>query len=372
VSAGTRRPPPEPFGAPYHQRKLVVIRELRDGFLGFGAVREGPSGKAWIASMDTAVRELDLPVGHPQPDQAYAGHPLVPRRYVPVKEFHRAIFEEKVHELLRMLGALGATRVRMTCVQGFGLVRRGKAGFEIPMQPSAGVGAEFSEERGREAHYEEVYQARNEVRLPDDLLWFHHEKSWQELARRRLEQETRSFIASLEHKDSYGIDADLLLGIQGMGLQLGAGFHEFQTSVWQFEGEFAPVVRPAPPASLVEPAAPAAQARPAAAPPVQAPRPAAPSPRDAEPLPSAAMTGAPVPVRTRVPQRRAPAPAAVAVAPSARRPVTACPTCANDVRPGDTFCDHCGTPLSTAHPCRYCGARVPAEDRFCATCGQPS
>jgi hypothetical protein len=353
------KPARHPFGVEYHQRKVVVVRKPREGFLGLGAVREGAAGKAWIASLDSARRELELPPGHPLVDQVYAAHPLQARRYLPVAQFHRAIFEEKVHEFMRLLAALGATRIRYTCAEGFRRSQQAKVSLEIPLGPKVGPALGQSDGRTQEAFFEEVYEVRRPPFIPDDLVWFGHELSWRELARRRLEVGTRSFRASLLHEDSYGIERSVLLGIEDIGVELGARFEEFRVSRWEFEGEFA----------SLNPSAPA---------PVPAPAPA----RTSEPAPVSALTPvatAPPPLvssappRTRVPPRAAPqgsvAPMQQAPANSAVPSAPRCPRCAGTVLATDRFCDHCGHALSAPRACPSCRTPALPTERFCSACG---
>lgn len=47
----------------------------------------------------------------------------------------------------------------------------------------------------------------------------------------------------------------------------------------------------------------------------------------------------------------------------------ACPDCGRACNPGDTFCVHCGTSLSST--CPACGAPHRGDDAFCARCGAP-
>jgi hypothetical protein len=56
---------------------------------------------------------LDFPLGHPVHKVLYVGHPADPRRYIPMGDFHRSLFEHKVAEAMRLLVGLGATDVEI-------------------------------------------------------------------------------------------------------------------------------------------------------------------------------------------------------------------------------------------------------------------
>lgn len=325
----------EPFGAGYHQRKVVVVRRLGGGFLGFGGHREGPTGNAWVVSPDTAERELHLPAGHPLVDQAYVGHPLQARRYMPLAVFHQALFEQKVNEFMRLLASLGATRVRYSCTEGFRKTRSGSLGAALPVAgPEASVGGSRTTERQQEASFEEIYEVRGEAKVPDDLVWFEHEVSWRELARRRLEQGTRAFRISLTQEESYGITLDLALGLDALGLKASAGFEDFRRSHWDFEGEFAalrPVMAPA-----------------------------------AAPVPVVVAAPAPAPVRAPFGVRAVAAPPRAAAAPAVVAGPRGCGGCGTALGPEDAYCDGCGQP---AGKCSGCGRAIGWGERFCSHCG---
>ena len=70
-------------------------------------------------------------------------------------------------------------------------------------------------------------------------MWYGQEASWQAVAQRRLKFRTTKFQAKLNYSDSFGIDASLKAKIEGVGLKLGGSFHDFQSTTWEFEGEFA-------------------------------------------------------------------------------------------------------------------------------------
>ncbi len=59
------------------------------------------------------------------------------------------------------------------------------------------------------------------------------------MAHRRLEYGTSRFKARLSYEDSFGIDANLKVGLDNLGVKLGGNYSEFESTEWEFEGEFA-------------------------------------------------------------------------------------------------------------------------------------
>lgn len=192
---------------------------------------------ALLIDCKTAAAELQLPPGHPLVGHAYAGHPLSPPRYMPAAAFHRQLFEEKVNELLTLLASLGATRVRVSCRQGYKAA--GGIGLGVAKGASASVGVEGSKSSTSAAEFEEHFRPSGEPKLHDNPIWFGHEPSWQAVADRRLKFNTSKFRAELRYEDSFGIDAKMKVGIEKLGINLGGHFTDFESTVWEFEGEFA-------------------------------------------------------------------------------------------------------------------------------------
>jgi hypothetical protein len=87
--------------------------------------------------------------------------------------------------------------------------------------------------------FEEHFRPTSSPKIPNDLVWFGHEATWQSLASRRIQFNTASFKAELRYEDSFGIDASVKVGLNGMGVDLGGRFADFQETVWKFEGEYA-------------------------------------------------------------------------------------------------------------------------------------
>lgn len=184
-----------------------------------------------------AREELQVPPGHPLVGHVYVGHPLIPARYVPAAVFHRFLLEEKVNELVRLLAALGATRVRVLHRTG----RELTGGLEGNVAAGDSVGGKVSakNETKSQLMFEEEFRPEGDAKIPDDLVWYGHEASWQALAQRRLKHRTSKLRATLSYTESFGVDASLKASVEGVGLKLGGSFNDFESTSWEFEGEFA-------------------------------------------------------------------------------------------------------------------------------------
>ena len=197
-----------------------------------------PAVRYFAATVAEASTELQLTAGHPILDHAYAMHPLVSDRYITLASFHRYLFEEKVNELMNLIASLGATRAKVVCQKGYRKSVGAEAGGVDPTT-GASAGVKATSSGHQHAIIEEHFAPRGEPRLPDDLVWFGNEQSWQALAKRRLSFGTKTFKTSLSYEDNFGVDASLKVGLEECNFKIGGSFSDFESTLWEFEGEFA-------------------------------------------------------------------------------------------------------------------------------------
>jgi len=194
-----------------------------------------------LVPRSAAAAELVFPAGHPQVDCAYAGHPLVHRSYFPLGDFHIKVFEEKVNELIDLLAALKAKRVRIMHRAGFTQAANFDLSVPIPTEgPPVDVGAKASAKRKREqfAYFEETYRPQGEPIMPAGGIWLPVEPTWRALAKRRIEANTSTFKTTLDYTDDFGINASISAKVEGYGVKLGADLTTFESTRWEIEGEF--------------------------------------------------------------------------------------------------------------------------------------
>lgn len=179
-----------------------------------------------------------LPTGHPLNNVVYVADPGVPGRYFPVSSFHRAMFDDKYSEAIRILRSLGAERIEIEYVQGF----EGTGGFtfstsNVQGDPQGAI--KLSSKRSIGATLVMELRPEGRARLPRDLVWYRSEPLWQEIAEARLEHRLQSFDLELRYQDDFGVNAELIAKIEDVGLELGGDFSRFRETVWKMKGVFA-------------------------------------------------------------------------------------------------------------------------------------
>lgn len=183
------------------------------------------------------MRVLAFPAGHPLKDVVYVADPGVPERYFPVSDFHRAMFDDKYTEVIRILRSLGAERIDIVYVHGF--ERAGGVKFEVNTVPGEGHGGvQITSKRKLGATLAMELRPEGRPRLPRDLVWYRSEPLWQEIAEARLEHRLHSFNLELRYTEDFGVNSDLAAKIQKVGLNLGGDFRSFRETVWKISGTF--------------------------------------------------------------------------------------------------------------------------------------
>jgi hypothetical protein len=183
-------------------------------------------------------RLLKFPLGHPRDGVVYIGHPAVANLYYPMADFHRVIFEHKFCEAISLLMSLRARQMRVEHVTGWS--REFLAGLSLPLPTDdLNVGAGGHSSSRRSLLYEASLSGTGDPKIPDGLVWYHHEPTWQSVASGRLDFGLDEFRLTVASEDDFGIDARLKTVIGGCGLDLGGRFEDHRSTIWRIEGTFA-------------------------------------------------------------------------------------------------------------------------------------
>jgi len=248
-------PAPSPSSSPGSRTLRTVFPALAIGLLPAGILaanlaielvkaskemRQG--GEDLLTVSSAAALQLTFPVGHPRKKVAYIGHPVEPKVYIPVADFHRFLFEHKVAEALRTIRSLGAVTIEVSRVEGWDQSVGVNLAAAVPAATPVDVGASATRER-RKGHLvlsTMRLTPTSPPALPGNLVWLPHEPLWQEIAQARLESGLDSFVLDVRTSDDYGVNAGLKALIAKAGLEFGGSYVEHRDTVWRLQGTFSP------------------------------------------------------------------------------------------------------------------------------------
>ena len=199
--------------------------------------------------------------GHPQNGCTYIQHPFKANRYFEANSFHNAIREQKQNELLRILESLGAYSAHVQVRHEEQESRKSKKGSRRSANGSYGVvsgSGSISTDMDRQsmanmsqsALKDWTFNPPENPCLPDDLVFYPTEETWQQLAKSVLRGGLKRAVVDLEYKSEYGITENYLSDIAASAKSLipsfemnlnssfSADLHKLTTTQWHYEVVF--------------------------------------------------------------------------------------------------------------------------------------
>lgn len=176
---------------PYQERKFLM---LVNGFEDYE--KDAPDIQRFRISH--VPHDVKIEGGVPTANQLYIAHPYRTGVYLPVSKYESLIFRERVHELSKVMMALGATEIRTIRNSGY----KSQSSFESSTRTSGSVsyGGKFDfggsrstgSQFGVENESDEAIfiNFRNDPiqqpYVPQGLVWYPHDRDWQQIADNRL------------------------------------------------------------------------------------------------------------------------------------------------------------------------------------------
>jgi hypothetical protein len=186
--------------------------------------------KSWAA-------HFMLPPGHPRSGVVFAGHPAEPKNYIPIADFHRYSFEHKFSEILSILMHLGAQRIEVRHVRGWGQDFSERLSIGIPRVT---ISQSFDSTRREQSTllYDAELEGGASIALPTNLVWLPHESTWKQIVEGRTKFGLKTFSLNLQYQEDYGVNLGLKAEIEAAHLDLGGDFEKHQSTTWEIRGTF--------------------------------------------------------------------------------------------------------------------------------------
>lgn len=183
--------------------------------------------------------QITFPVGHPLDRVVYIGHPAVPNIYYALADFHRRVFEHKVSEAILMLMSLGATSIQAEHISGWSHDFTAKLSLPVSNTGAkVGVDAGTTDKSKNSILFTAELSGTDAPVLPERLIWFHHEPTWQAIAEGRMRYGLRNFAVGIAYTDDFGVNLGLKAGLTKSGLELGGKFEGHESTIWNLTGQF--------------------------------------------------------------------------------------------------------------------------------------
>lgn len=180
----------------------------------------------WIFALGQIPDYINFPIGHPQPNTLYIGHPLKPGVYIPFENATEQLFMEKVRELCYLAQCLGAVEIKFKRIKGLdvsnseasSVERSGEAGRKfLNVGGSLGVsGSEtntFSSKDGVELV--QRYSPIKKPFCPEGMVWYDSDPTWKTLVKQRLNGNILSYVEHVSSIETTTVSSNQLMSLKG-------------------------------------------------------------------------------------------------------------------------------------------------------------
>lgn len=204
------------FTLPYNERKVIMpVRQYVNLYQECVAVID-------IQNMPA----ISFPMGHPIANQLYVGHPLIPSKYIPFENYQLELVEDKVREFCVLAQNLGATEISIECLNSASTDQNNNS----QLNASSGVHRKYIaeangtiqkdgtrhmiDELSRSINLHQTFVPHNKPTIPEGMVWYDNEPSWQRLVSQRLNGNLTSHEERIETKKSQMVEGRELLDIK--------------------------------------------------------------------------------------------------------------------------------------------------------------
>ena len=164
---------------------------------------------------------INFPTGHPIANQLYVGHPFLPSKYIPFENYELELIEDKVREFCHIMQFLGATEIDIECLNSISnnmdtasnKNANGEAGNRFISVSASGKidnASKFIEEISRSLTLHQRFNPKETPKLPENLVWFEHEPSWQRIYEQRMNGGLLEHEERMETKKNQMLDSSEL------------------------------------------------------------------------------------------------------------------------------------------------------------------
>ena len=186
----------------YNVRKLIIPIEHTEEII--------PSHYISALKIDNMPR-IKMPIGHPAPNQLYIAHPYITDKYVPFEDYEMDFLGERVREFCEFAQALGATEVTIESIQTKSDEETSSSKKDIKLDGKTSVAGGSIGNGNESTKYllntvlrgisiSQKFKPSAKPFLPENLVWYNHEPSWQQLYRQRMRGGLKEHHENIESK----------------------------------------------------------------------------------------------------------------------------------------------------------------------------
>lgn len=172
----------------YDNRKLVfianeIVHTSMDGMV--------------VLEKNSLPQDIQFPMNHPKINEVYVCHPINKNSYLPIKEFEKELFTDRLHELMLLLGSLGAKKIEIASQERNSKAENQKNNTQTNVSLDININSakidyeknssgDSSLEHELNVKFHQTLNPKKAPFVPNNLVWYHSNLGWQRLANQRL------------------------------------------------------------------------------------------------------------------------------------------------------------------------------------------
>lgn len=200
---------------PYQERKVLFVTD------GYSTLEQNSIAVLHINELDN----LTFPIGHPMVNQLYVAHPLIQNHYIPFENYEVELIQDRVREFCSLMEGMGATSITVGYQQfnvsesesyanTNALAAVGMKFYSAQASVNQQETNKFMQSLGQSLNLHQTYNPFQQPFIPDNLIWYPQEPTWQRLVEQRLRGSITSHTESIETNKTQVINNDSLSEIQ--------------------------------------------------------------------------------------------------------------------------------------------------------------
>lgn len=207
---------------PYNIRKFIFVLGTEKQLPG---CYDKEGNIQFVFTLNDLPTSIQFPVGHPQANTLYIGHPFKPATYLPFENATEQLFMERVHELCYLGQCLGANEIRIKRLRGLDTASSEAKQLDVSGEldvKAVNVGGSFGRNTAVQNSYSskdgmemvQTYLPTKQPYCPDDLIWLDSEASWQALVKQRLNGNILSYSLHLSSSESVSMTSSKVMSVK--------------------------------------------------------------------------------------------------------------------------------------------------------------
>ncbi len=179
-----------------------------------------------VFTMDTFPQDINFPIGHPQANTLYLGHPLIPTEYIPFENATEKLFLDKIREFCYLVQCLGAEEIIIQRTKGSDIskgisktINASLGGSKKILEASleGNVSSKTTESTKKTDGVELIQQFHPSKYpfCPNDLIWLDSDSSWKSMIKQRLNGNLLKWDETITSAEATNISSSQIQGIKG-------------------------------------------------------------------------------------------------------------------------------------------------------------